>query len=169
MRPTGDRVREATFNALQSLDVVEGAVVADLFAGSGALGIEALSRGAARAVFVESDRRAREVVAANLRATGFEGRAEVVASTAEAFLAGGGATRRIDLALCDPPYRYDRWPDLLDALKRFLAPDAVVVAESDRAVTAPDGWEVAREKAYGGTVVCILYPPAWPDPAGAHT
>src|SRR5689334_4958151 len=111
-RPTSDRVREATFNALGSLDALVGATVLDLFAGSGALGIEALSRGAARATFVERDRTARTVLEANLAACGFADRAEVVASDADRLLATAGE-RRWDLALLDPPYAYEGWPELL--------------------------------------------------------
>ncbi len=77
-RPTADRVREATFNALASLDALVDAEVVDLFAGSGAMGIEALSRGAAHATFVDDDRRAIEAVEANLAATGLADRATVV-------------------------------------------------------------------------------------------
>src|SRR3954467_4150678 len=78
-RPTSDRVREAVFNALGSLGAVEGAAVADLFAGSGAMGIEALSRGAASVTFVDSARPARAAIEANLAATGFAEQARVVA------------------------------------------------------------------------------------------
>lgn len=170
VRPTSDRVREATFNALHSLGAVADAVVVDLFAGSGALGIEALSRGAERAIFVEPDRGARDVTVANLGTLGFEDRARVVATSAEAFLSTAvSGPDRFDLALCDPPYPYDAWSNLLAALGPVLAPDAVVVVESNRAVDPPPGWEVARDKAYGGTVVRILYPPDVPDRLGATT
>jgi 16S rRNA (guanine966-N2)-methyltransferase len=146
-RPTGDRVREAVFNALGSMGAVEGASVVDLFAGSGALGIEALSRGAASATFVDDDPRALAVVRSNLAATGLAADAVVVRSTAEAWVAGGG---RADLALLDPPYAYgdDDWDKLLDAL------DAdVCVLESDREVQVGGRWVVARAKKYGTTVV----------------
>lgn len=156
VRPTADRVREAVFNALVSLGAVEGAAVLDLFAGSGALGIEALSRGAARAVFVERDPAARRAIEANLATTGFAGRARVVASSAEAFLRG--ADERFDLALLDPPYAFDAWPALLDALAPVL--DGLAVLESDRRVVLPVGWRVEREKRYGGTLVTIVRPPA---------
>lgn len=170
VRPTSDRVREATFNALHSLGAVTDAIVVDLFAGSGALGIEALSRGAERAVFVEPDRGARDVAAANLATLGFDDRSRVVATSAEAFLAAAASgVERFDLALCDPPYHYEAWPDLLASLVPVLAPDAVVVVESNRGIDPPSGWEVARDKAYGGTVVRILYPPDVPDRLGATT
>ncbi len=149
-RPTPDRVREATFNALGSLGVVVGATVLDLYAGSGALGIEALSRGAVHATFVDHDRAAVAAVEANLAACGMATQATVVASRVDRFLAGAG--RRWDLALIDPPYELgdDDWLDLLDALPADLA-----VLESDRAVDPPFGWEVLRAKRYGLAHVVI--------------
>jgi 16S rRNA (guanine966-N2)-methyltransferase len=149
VRPTTDRVREAVFNALGSLDAIDGAVVLDLFAGTGALGIEALSRGAERATFVEPDRVARAAVMANLRTTGLLERAEVVPRSAEAYLAAvadGG--EHFDVALLDPPYDWDTWSDLLEQV-----PTDFAVCESDRPVEVPDGWSVTRERSYGTTVV----------------
>jgi 16S rRNA (guanine966-N2)-methyltransferase len=149
-RPTPDRVREATFNALGSLGVVQEAAVLDLFAGSGAMGIEALSRGASRATFVDDDIAARRAIEANLDTCGLAEAAEVVASTAERFLAGAGQQRRWDLALLDPPYDYDGWPELLLEL-----PARVAVLEAPRPVEPPFGWEVLRSKRYGRTHVVI--------------
>ena len=149
-RPTPDRVREATFNALGSLGAVDEATVLDLFAGSGAMGIEALSRGAARATFVDSDTQARRAIEANLASCGLSAAAEVVASPVERFLAGA-QQRRWDLALLDPPYDYDGWPELLLDL-----PAAMAVLESNRAVEPPFGWEVVRSKRYGRTHVVIV-------------
>ena len=146
-RPTADRVREATFNALGSLAAVEGATVLDLFAGSGALGIEALSRGAAAATFVDHDAKALTVVRRNLEATGLGDRATVLRTDATTF-AGG----HFDLVLLDPPYAFgdEAWSRLLADL------DAeVVVIESDREVPVPEPWRVLRAKKYGGTVVTI--------------
>jgi 16S rRNA (guanine966-N2)-methyltransferase len=149
-RPTPDRVREATFNALGSLAVVQEAAVLDLFAGSGAMGIEALSRGAARATFVDADLAARRAIDANLAACGLTDAAEVIASSAERFLAGAGQHRRWDLALLDPPYDYDGWPELLLDL-----PARVAVLEAPRPVEPPFGWDVLRAKRYGRTHVVI--------------
>ena len=148
-RPTSDRVREATFNALGSLGAIEGARVLDLFAGSGALGIEALSRGAEHATFVERDRAALEAIKANLATTGLEGQASVVAADATAFVASQPGL--YDLALLDPPYGYDGWTDLLSTL-----PAELVVAESDRAVEPGEGWTVVRSRRYGTTFVGIF-------------
>jgi 16S rRNA (guanine966-N2)-methyltransferase len=149
-RPTSDRVREATFNALGSLGVVPEAAVLDLFAGSGAMGIEALSRGAARATFVDQDIAARRAIEANLATCGLVEAAEVVAAPAERFLAGSGQQRRWDLALLDPPYGYDGWPELLLDL-----PAATAVLEGREPVDPPFGWEVVRSKRYGRTHVVI--------------
>lgn len=146
-RPTSDRVREATFNALGSMGAVEDAVVLDAFAGSGALGIEALSRGAARCVFVERDRDALAALRANLAACG-------LGADRAAVVVGDGRTHSTgtyDLALLDPPYAFDEWDDLLAPLDA-----AVAVCETTRALTPPPGWRLARSKAYGGTVVNIV-------------
>jgi 16S rRNA (guanine966-N2)-methyltransferase len=156
-RPTSDRVREAVFNALFSHRPVTGGRVADLYAGSGALGIEALSRGAAEVWFVESDPEAVAVIRENLDALGLPGRATVVDRPVEQALDDlpGG----LDVVLVDPPYSFDRWPELLSGLARLTATDAVVVIESDRSVTLPLGWEMVREKSYGGTVITFTAPP----------
>lgn len=168
VRPTTDRVREATFNALVSLGAVADARVLDLFAGSGALGVEALSRGAGSVTFVEPDRGARAAIDANLVATGLAELAKVVSTTAESYLSRSTRPRgsgpvddaaEFDLVLCDPPYQYDAWPELFASIEQVVAPDAVVVVESDRRIEVPDGWQVARDKRYGGTVVCVVTPP----------
>jgi 16S rRNA (guanine966-N2)-methyltransferase len=147
-RPTADRVREATFNALGSLGVVEGARVLDLFAGSGALGIEALSRGAAAVTFVDNDARSLAAVRRNLDATGLAAGATVVRGDALCFEGGP-----FELALLDPPYAFDdaAWDRLLTALDADVA-----VLESDREVPVPEPWRLLRAKRYGGTVVSIV-------------
>lgn len=157
-RPTTDRVREAMFNALGSLGAVDGARVLDLFAGSGALGIEALSRGAAHVTFVDRDAAARRAVGANLATTGLEAGATVVDRDALAHLRAGD--ERYDLVLLDPPHDTDRWPDLLGAVASRVDDAAVVVVESDRSVVEADDpdWVVTREKRYGGTVVQMVIP-----------
>lgn len=147
-RPTTDRVREAVFNSLVSLGVVDGARVVDLFAGTGAMGIEALSRGAAHCRFVERDRRAVAVLKDNLRNLGLEARATVVTADATVDVRSMPAA---DLALVDPPYEFAGWVELLEA---FKAP--FVVAESGRPIGAVDGWDSTREKRYGRTVVTFF-------------
>jgi 16S rRNA (guanine966-N2)-methyltransferase len=154
-RPTTDRVREAIFNALWSRGAVEGARVADLFAGSGALGVEALSRGASHVTFVDRDRAARAAIRRNLETCGVADRATVVDMRVETWLGALGADVRFDLAFCDPPYAFDGWFDLLAAL-----PADLVVAEAAGPVTLPEGWSLVRHARYGGTWVGFLEPAA---------
>lgn len=113
-RPTPERVREAWFSALG--EAVRDARVVDLFAGSGALGIEALSRGAGHAHFVESDRRALEVLRRNLAGLGLEGRSTVVVGDAERFV--GSQRMPFDIALADPPYDSTAGRRLVTALRK---------------------------------------------------
>ncbi|MEY3655850.1 MAG: hypothetical protein RL114_208 [Actinomycetota bacterium] len=154
-RPTTDMVREAVFNALRSLDVVEGARVLDLFAGTGAMGIEALSRGAAHCVFVERDRDALVVLKKNISALGLSDRASVLAIDA---MTAASRQPDIDLIIADPPYGFTQWQDLI-----IDAQASVVVLESDRAVGALEGWNTIREKKYGRTHVAFLQPADAPD------
>ena len=146
-RPTTDRVREAVFNSLGSAGVLDGAIVADLFAGSGAIGIEALSRGAARCVFVERDRNALRALDDNLDALDLRDRSRVVAADA----ATAAATIDADIVFADPPYEFDGWSDLLGRVTSDL-----VVAESGSEIEPPAGWSVARTKRYGRTRVTFL-------------
>jgi 16S rRNA (guanine966-N2)-methyltransferase len=130
-RPTGDRVREAAFNLVGPVD---GADVLDLFAGSGAMGLEALSRGAASVTFVESERRAAETIVRNVEALALEG-ATVLRDDALGKLAADAADgRRYDVVLVDPPYRIlaGILPRLAAYLPAVVAPeDGLVVVESD--------------------------------------
>lgn len=152
-RPTTDRVREAAFNALVSLGAIDDAVVADLFAGSGALGIEALSRGARSCTFIERDRDALRAVRANVDTLGLGDRSTVIASDV---FAGISTLRDVDLVVADPPYGFDAWERLLAALEPILAADAVVVLESDRPVVLPAGWDELRVKRYSRTWVAFV-------------
>ena len=144
-------MREAVFNALWSRGALDGATVVDLFAGSGALGVEALSRGAAHVTFVDDDREARRAVRRNLDACGLGDRATIASSRVDRWLAALPTGSHFDLAFCDPPYAFTGWGDLLAAL-----PADLVVAESARPVDPPPGWEVVRESRYGGTWVGFL-------------
>ena len=146
-RPTTDRVREAIFNALTSLGVVEGALVVDLYAGSGALGIEALSRGAEHCTFVESDRHALSAIHENIAKLGITGRTRVMSGDVLTM----AARFDCDVAFADPPYRFDDWSALLDRL-----PAGLLVAESAAAVDATGGWVQQRVKRYGRTWVTFL-------------
>ncbi|MCB0978175.1 MAG: 16S rRNA (guanine(966)-N(2))-methyltransferase RsmD [Acidimicrobiales bacterium] len=154
-RPTADRVREAVFNALDSLGVVAGARVLDAYAGSGALGIEALSRGAATVTFVEADAVARSVTEANLARTDLSERAVVQGGDGAAMVGRGPW----DLVLLDPPYATAGWDDLLAAALIGLVPGGVVVAESDREIDAVEGLDPIRSRRYGSTVVTFLTRP----------
>jgi 16S rRNA (guanine966-N2)-methyltransferase len=149
VRPTSDRVREAIFNSLDSRDLIAGADVLDLYAGTGALGIEALSRGASRATFVDADRRSIEAVRVNLARLGVEDRATVLVSDAAAFVQR--TTARFDLALLDPPYSDDSWYPVLEAL-----PAAVAVVESGAPPDPPEGWTVVQQRRYGRTHVTLF-------------
>lgn len=156
-RPTADRTREGLFSMLQSrLGTFEGLHVADLFAGTGALGLEALSRGAARCTFVESDRAALEVLRANIDRLGAGDRIEVRPASVEH---ARPPERPCDLALLDPPYA----AGLAElALKRladpaWLAPGALVSVETDRArPTPPPGFALEAERRFGKAHITLL-------------
>jgi len=150
-RPTTDLVREAVFNALTSLDVIVDARVADLYAGSGALGIEALSRGAEHCMFVERGRRALSTLEENIATLGLRDRARVVAGDALAV----APRLDVDVVFADPPYDFDAWPRLLDAISAERV--RMVVAEAAGPVEAPPGWEQGRVKRYGRTWVTFLH------------
>ena len=149
-RPTADRVREAVFSMLGD---VSGARVLDLYAGSGALGIEALSRGAESAVFVERDRAALTALQRNLEATGARG--EVRRQDVARFLARPAGT--FDLVFCDPPY--DGAPAIAEALAEALpamaAEEARIVTESDKRNPLLLPLPLAVERSYGDTRIAI--------------
>jgi len=148
VRPTSDRVRESIFDILGSQGGVDGMSVVDLFCGSGALGLEALSRGAASATFVDHDPGALSAVRTNLESVGLS---EEPVSLIRAALPGwlSGAPR-YDLALADPPYDFEDWPDLLTMLQAERA-----VLESSEPIAMIPGWVVTRERRYGGTLVTV--------------
>lgn len=141
-------MREAIFDVLGSMGGVEGVSVLDLFCGSGALGVEALSRGAASVAFVDHDQAALAAVRTNLDATGL---ASPAASLVRAELPGWlGRAPHVDLALCDPPYAFSDWSTLLAMLRADVA-----VLESGSEIELPTGWMVARSRRYGGTLVTV--------------
>ncbi|QWC85434.1 16S rRNA (guanine(966)-N(2))-methyltransferase RsmD [Nocardioidaceae bacterium] len=165
-RPTSDRVRESLFGSLEArLGGFDGLHVLDLYAGSGALGLEALSRGAASATLVEKDRRAAEVARANVRSLRLPGSASVRpmgvrrflcddAARPEEVVAAGG----YDLVFCDPPYKLeeDELTADLTALRPLLAPEAVVVVErSSRSADPqwPERFTAAKVRRYGETAL----------------
>ena len=150
-RPTSDRVREALFSILGAR--VRDARVLDLFAGSGALGIEALSRGAASATFVDEAPAAVSAVRRNLHGLG----AEVVRRDARAFLrTARDRARQYDLVFLDPPYRRapELGPVLADPLLAVLAPGGLVVSESDRRAPLDlPALDLTDERRYGDTLI----------------
>lgn len=154
VRPTGDRVRQALFTMLDAnLGGLAGLRVADLACGSGALGIEALSRGAAACAFVDISPRSLRAARANLVAVGLDG---LPATFVREDLLGWAARQApgsFDLVLADPPYAWDGWAALLNGLAGAAA---AVVVESDREITTPGGWASLRTRRYGGTVVSVF-------------
>ena len=155
-RPTSDRVREALFSTLDARDAVAGCHVLDLYAGSGALGLEAASRGAASVTLVESDRAAAGLIRDNAALLGL--RATVVPATVRSAL--GGTARAMDLVLVDPPYDLGEEAlaeDLATLVGAgWLAEDALVVVERSKRSpepTWPEGLEQQRLKKYGETVL----------------
>jgi len=154
-RPTSDRVREALFAMLGELD---GANVLDLFAGSGALGIEALSRGAGHVVFVERDPVALGVMRENLAALGIGAAASVRRADALAALQSARERQeKYDLVFIDPPYKqaHALTPELSAALPPLLEHAARVVVESDRRSPLELPFELQRSRTYGDTLITI--------------
>jgi 16S rRNA (guanine966-N2)-methyltransferase len=162
VRPTSDRVKESIFNILG--EEVKGKVVLDLFAGTGNLGIEALSRGAAKVVFVEEGRQAFRLIGRNLLETGMTARSEVLLK--EVTRAIGILAKRnefFDLILMDPPYREGWIKKTLDRLTRtpIYHEGSVLVIEHDRREPLPEGvkgWEVFKQRRLGDTIVSFLLP-----------
>jgi 16S rRNA (guanine966-N2)-methyltransferase len=163
IRPTTGRVKAAIFSALTAREHILGAKVLDLYAGTGALAIEALSRSAARAVLVEHDRTALEALRRNLSVTATATSASVVDADAGSFLAGSPPSDApFDLVLCDPPY--DVESPALDAViaplgsREWTAEDALVVVERPTGAAAPniEGLRIAWERTFGDTLVFFL-------------
>jgi 16S rRNA (guanine966-N2)-methyltransferase len=156
VRPTSDRVREAVFDILFSLGGVEGQQVVDLFAGTGAMGIEALSRGAASVTFVEASPVALTTLRENLASVGLSeaelnGDATVIRADVMSWVAT--TVSWYDLVLCDPPYAFDQWEALVARL-----PGGLAILESDAEIPAACGWGVIKSKRYGGTIVTVARP-----------
>jgi 16S rRNA (guanine966-N2)-methyltransferase len=158
-RPTSDRVREAAFNLIGPL---EGARVLDLYAGSGAMGLEALSRGAARVTFVETDREALSAIERNLAKLALAG-AEVARVPAERRVAADAAAgRRYDLVLIDPPYRMleTALATLVPSLGSILEPSGIVVVESAAREQPELPLPVRTSRRYGSTRLTVFEAPA---------
>ncbi len=167
-RPTSDRVRESIFSRIDARGIVEGAATLDLYAGTGALGLEALSRGAISAVLVESNRQAAAVcevnckkVDKNLFAEGVDVRIKVVIQPVNTFLTTGEAAPAFDLVFIDPPYNVsnDEVTENLQNLLAWLKPDATIILERSsrtEAPTLPTGLVLDETKSYGDTAVYWL-------------
>jgi len=154
VRPTGDRVREALFNMVEAhLGGLDGLRVADLACGSGALGIEALSRGAETCVFVDTSPSSLRTARANLAAVGLELAAATFVKDDLLRWATRQGPGSLDLVLADPPYAWDGWADLLGAL---VGAAGALVAESDREIATARGWASLRSRRHGGTVVSVF-------------
>ncbi len=155
-RPTTDRVRESLFNVLSARVDLHGASVLDLYAGSGALGLEALSRGAAAAVFVESDPRAAAVICKNITTLGVAG--ATLRRGAVASVLAAGADHPVDLVFADPPYDVDA-VEVEEVLRQlttrgWASAGTVVVVEraaSGPPLRWPAGWEAWPQRKYGDT------------------
>jgi 16S rRNA (guanine966-N2)-methyltransferase len=163
IRPTTGRVKEAIFSALTARELLLGAKVLDLYAGTGALAIEALSRNAARAVLVENDRTALEALRRNLSVTATATSASVVAADAGSFLTGPPPSDApFDLVFCDPPYELES--PAVDAViaplgtRDWTTEDALVVVERPAGVASPrvEGLRIAWERTFGDTLVFFL-------------
>jgi len=154
-RPTSDRVREAVFSIVGP---IEGAAVLELFAGSGAMGLEALSRGAASCVFVERDRDAARVVQANLEKLRLTGAVIANREVASALRDEGARGRRYDLVLADPPY--DEWDahakTLADLLPGILADGALVVVETSDRVEPDLPLDLVTTRSYGSARITVF-------------
>ena len=164
-RPTSERVREALFSRLDHMNVLDGAVVLDLYAGTGALGLEALSRGAATATLVERASGAARVATSNVRSTGLSAR--VVTADARAYLAarsGQALSGEVDLVFIDPPYDIAEvdMTAVLEGLAPWIGPDALVVVERSTRAPAPT-WPtflvLEDTRAWGETVAYFAGPP----------
>jgi 16S rRNA (guanine966-N2)-methyltransferase len=154
-RPTGDRVREAVFSILGT---VEGARVLDLFAGSGALGLEALSRGASSCVFVERDRQAARVIQSNLEKLRLTGAVVVERDVVAALRDERDRRRRYDLVLADPPYEdWERHgPELAALLPSLLSDDALVVVETSEHVEPDLPFDLVTTRRYGSARITVF-------------
>jgi 16S rRNA (guanine966-N2)-methyltransferase len=163
IRPTSDRTREALFNILahRFADRLEGARVLDLFAGTGALGLEALSRGAAFVLFVEESTEGRGLIRENVENFGLTGRSKIFRRDATA-LGEVGTMQPFGLAFADPPYGKGLGERALASARSggWLSPGALAVVEesADAAFVAPAGFTLLDERSYGDTVIRILEP-----------
>jgi len=155
IRPTTDRVREASFDLLMSRFEVRGISVLDLFAGTGALGLEALSRGAKHATFVESNPLARRCCRENVHSLGVVDVSSILQMDVSSFL-DRAAPDSFKLILADPPYRMDGLVELVSGILRILAPQGYFVLEHDRRIDFSAHASLVASRRYGRTVVSVF-------------
>lgn len=156
LRPTSDRVRESLFSMLTHLDVIHGARVLDLFAGTGALALEALSRGAAEAVLVENGRTAQKLISDNIQKVRAGSQAKLLRSDATALGVWPGP--KFDLVFLDPPYGKGLGQQALGAVRAggWLSEGAAIVWEESAPMDAPEGFTRTDRRKFGGTHVTLL-------------
>ena len=159
VRPTSDRVKEALFDILQFR--VEGRRFLDLFAGSGQIGLEAISRGAAQAVLVDASQESRRVIEQNVASLGFGDRARVVPASFAGFLQGCG--ERFDIAFLDPPYHAGLLDEALALTAACMAPGGIILCEHPKGQALPEeagGFCKYREYRYGKVMLTSYQAPA---------
>lgn len=154
LRPTPDRVRESLFSMLTHRGAIGNAQVLDLFAGTGALGFEALSRGAAHAVFVENGRVGQRLVADNMTRLGARDQAQLL--RADATRPGAWAGARFDLVFLDPPYGKGLGELALGAVRAWLNPGALVVWEESAVMAAPEGFAPVDRRKFGTSHITLI-------------
>ena len=156
LRPTADRVRESLFGMLEGGrfgDPINEATVLDLFAGTGALGLEALSRGASKATFVETGAKSLALLKQNIAKTRMDGRAAVLKTDARR---PKGLVGPYSLVFLDPPYGQSLGEAALKTVLPYLATGALIVWEEERAMVAPPGSDLLEHRRYGNTEVTLL-------------
>mgnify|MGYP004589273147 CR=1 FL=1 len=155
IRPTTDRVKESVFNLIQ--EFVAGSSVLDLFGGSGALSLEALSRGADRALIIDSSKSSIDIINKNVSLTGFEEKAEILCTDAKSFISD--TKRKFDIIFLDPPYNKGFVLPVLKTIseKELLTADGIAVLESDFCDDHGDipGLEILKQRKYGRTFITI--------------
>ncbi|MGR3761642.1 16S rRNA (guanine(966)-N(2))-methyltransferase RsmD [Roseobacteraceae bacterium NS-SX3] len=157
LRPTTDRVRESLFNVLMHTGAIPGARVLDLFAGTGALGLEALSRGAAEAVFVDDGRTAQGLIRKNIALCGALERCRII--TRSVLKLGANLEAPFDVIFLDPPYGKELGQKALSAALSggWVAEDALVVWEENAPMPAPEGFALHDSRKYGDTHITLMW------------
>ncbi len=154
VRPTTDMVKEAVFSAIQ-FDI-EGRTFLDLFAGSGQMGIEAISRGAKNSTFIDSNQNAISVIKGNLSKTGFTDKAKVVRGEYSSFLAS--TNEKFDIAFLDPPYRLNILGSALNAVTGVMNKYGIIICEHPNDVCVPEalnGFKLERQRKYSKIIISI--------------